>query len=121
MTIIGHNFIGGSRSAQGTTLLKVFMLRLVKLCLMSFTMPPSKRLIRPVKQPVKRLRLTAIPHLNSVLFLENIAYELDALGTDFLEIVSQETALPLARLQGERARTSGQMRLFAKVLRRGDF
>ncbi|TDI44527.1 aldehyde dehydrogenase, partial [Acinetobacter baumannii] len=22
MTIIGHNFIGGSRSAQGTTLLK---------------------------------------------------------------------------------------------------
>ena len=53
--------------------------------------------------------------------LENIADELDALGTDFLEIVSQETALPLARLQGERARTSGQMRLFAKVLRRGDF
>ncbi|KCX50559.1 NADP-dependent fatty aldehyde dehydrogenase domain protein [Acinetobacter baumannii 135867] len=29
--------------------------------------------------------------------------------------------MPLARLQGERARTSGQMRLFAKVLRRGDF
>ncbi|MDC4660439.1 aldehyde dehydrogenase (NADP(+)), partial [Acinetobacter baumannii] len=52
---------------------------------------------------------------------ENIADELDALGTDFLEIVSQETALPLARLQGERGRTSGQMRLFAKVLRRGDF
>ncbi|MFX6609193.1 aldehyde dehydrogenase family protein, partial [Acinetobacter baumannii] len=55
------------------------------------------------------------------VFLENIADELDALGTDFLEIVSQETALPIARLQGERARTSGQMRLFAKVLRRGDF
>ena len=119
--VIGHNFIGGSRSAQGTALLKVFMLRLVKLCLMSFTMQPSKRLIRLVKQPVKRLRLTAILHLNSALFLENIADELDALGTDFLEIVSQETALPLARLQGERARTSGQMRLFAKVLRRGDF
>ena len=119
--VIGHNFIGGSRSAQGTTLLKVFMLRQEKLCLMSFTMQPSKRLIRPVKQPVKRLRLTAIRLLNSVLFLENIADELDALGTDFLEIVSQETALPLARLQGERARTSGQMRLFAKVLRRGDF
>ena len=43
MTIIGHNFIGGSRSAQGTTLLKAFMLRLVKLCLMSFTMQPSKK------------------------------------------------------------------------------
>lgn len=54
-------------------------------------------------------------------FLEHIADELDGLGPDFLEIVSQETALPLARLQGERARTSGQMRLFAQVLRRGDF
>ena len=40
--VIGHNFIGGSRSAQGTTLLKVFKLRLVKLCLMSFTMQPKE-------------------------------------------------------------------------------
>lgn len=32
----------------------------------------------------------------------------------------QETALPPARLSGERARTSGQMRLFATLLRRGD-
>ncbi|PHX38133.1 ketoglutarate semialdehyde dehydrogenase, partial [Pseudomonas sp. NZIPFR-PS5] len=30
-------------------------------------------------------------------------------------------ALPAGRIQGERGRTSGQMRLFAKVLRRGDF
>ncbi|ADO50029.1 aldehyde dehydrogenase (NADP(+)) [[Enterobacter] lignolyticus] len=53
-------------------------------------------------------------------FLETIADELDALGDDFLTLVHQETALPLARLQGERARTSGQLRLFAQVLRRGD-
>ncbi len=32
----------------------------------------------------------------------------------------QETALPLARLQGERARTSGQLRMFAGVILRGD-
>ncbi|MQK16933.1 aldehyde dehydrogenase (NADP(+)), partial [Escherichia coli] len=35
--------------------------------------------------------------------------------------VCRETALPPARIQGERARTSGQLRLFATVLRRGDF
>ena len=29
--------------------------------------------------------------------------------------------MPAARIQGERGRTSGQMRLFAQVLRRGDF
>lgn len=52
--------------------------------------------------------------------LETIADELDGLGEDFFDIAHQETALPLARLQGERARTSGQMRMFAGLLRRGD-
>ncbi len=54
-------------------------------------------------------------------FLEAIADELDALGDDFVAVVCRETALPAGRIQGERGRTSGQMRLFAKVLRRGDF
>ncbi|WP_444756709.1 aldehyde dehydrogenase (NADP(+)) [Pseudomonas sp. A014] len=54
-------------------------------------------------------------------FLETIAEELDALDEHFIELVSRETALPAARIQGERSRTSGQLRLFAQVLRRGDF
>lgn len=54
-------------------------------------------------------------------FLEAIAGELDALDDDFIAIVCQETALPAGRIQGERKRTSNQMRLFAEVLRRGDF
>lgn len=53
-------------------------------------------------------------------FLNAIADELDALGEPFFAIAGQETALPLARLQGERARTSGQLRMFAGVILRGD-
>ncbi|CAI0830085.1 NADP-dependent fatty aldehyde dehydrogenase [Serratia quinivorans] len=53
-------------------------------------------------------------------FLEAIAEQLDALDEEFFNFAMQETALPLARLSGERARTSGQMRLFANLLRRGD-
>lgn len=53
-------------------------------------------------------------------FLETIADELDAAGDELFATAHQETALPLARLQGERARTSGQMRMFAGLLRRGD-
>lgn len=53
-------------------------------------------------------------------FLEAIAEELEALDQDFIAIVCRETALPAARIQGERLRTSNQMRLFAQVLRRGD-
>lgn len=54
-------------------------------------------------------------------FLETIADELDALNDEFIGYVCQETALPEGRIRGERTRTSNQMRLFAKVLRRGDF
>ncbi|MEB7577537.1 aldehyde dehydrogenase (NADP(+)) [Citrobacter portucalensis] len=53
-------------------------------------------------------------------FLDTLADELDLLGEDFFAIAHQETALPLARLQGERTRTSNQLRMFAGVLRRGD-
>ncbi|ADU49669.1 aldehyde dehydrogenase (NADP(+)) [Intrasporangium calvum] len=53
-------------------------------------------------------------------FLEAIAEEIEALGDELLERAHAETALPLARLQGERARTCGQLRMFAGVVRQGD-
>ncbi|CAA0235489.1 Aldehyde dehydrogenase [Acinetobacter baumannii] len=120
--VIGHNFIGGSRSAQGTTLLKSIHATTGEALPYEFhhaTEQEVNQACEAASQAFKTYRHTS-PEQRAI-FLENIADELDALGTDFLEIVSQETALPLARLQGERARTSGQMRLFAKVLRRGDF
>jgi hypothetical protein len=43
------------------------------------------------------------------------------LGDDFIQDVMRETALPEARIRGERSRTSNQLRLFAEVVRRGDF
>jgi len=54
-------------------------------------------------------------------FLDAIANELDALGDAFIQHVMRETALPEARIRGERSRTSNQLRLFAEVVRRGDF
>lgn len=63
----------------------------------------------------------SLPAVRRAEFLDAIADELDGLGDDFVAIVCRETALPTGRIQGERGRTSGQMRLFAKVLRRGDF
>jgi len=54
-------------------------------------------------------------------FLDAIAAELDELAEDFIKFVTRETALPPERIQSERARTSNQLRLFAEVLRRGDF
>ena len=50
-------------------------------------------------------------------FLEAIAEEIVALGAQLIETASQESALPLARLEGERGRTVGQLRLFADFIR----
>lgn len=54
-------------------------------------------------------------------FLEAIAEEIDARAEAITEIGSQETGLPEARLQGERGRTTGQLRLFAQHIRQGTY
>ncbi|MAQ35966.1 MAG: aldehyde dehydrogenase (NADP(+)) [Thioclava sp.] len=54
-------------------------------------------------------------------FLETIADEIDARGEAITEIGTQETGLPEARLNGERGRTVGQLRLFASHIRNGDY
>lgn len=53
-------------------------------------------------------------------FLESIADEIEAIGDTLIERAMQETGLPQARLAGERARTTGQLRLFAAVVRAGE-
>ena len=46
-------------------------------------------------------------------FLNRIADEIEARGAAITEIGTQETGLPVARLEGERGRTTMQLRLFA--------
>jgi 2,5-dioxopentanoate dehydrogenase len=52
-------------------------------------------------------------------FLEAIADNIEALGDELVTRAMQESGLPQARLTGERGRTTGQLRLFARVLRQG--
>lgn len=52
-------------------------------------------------------------------FLERIAEEIMALGDALLERAGLETALPAARLTGERLRTVNQLKLFATLARQG--
>lgn len=54
-------------------------------------------------------------------FLNAIADEIDARGDAITQIGSQETGLPQARLVGERGRTTGQLRLFATHILKGDY
>jgi 2,5-dioxopentanoate dehydrogenase len=54
-------------------------------------------------------------------FLDTASNKIMELGDELLDRAAQETALPRARLEGERARTVGQLRLFAQLIRQGDF
>ncbi|QIR86501.1 aldehyde dehydrogenase (NADP(+)) [Paracoccus sp. AK26] len=54
-------------------------------------------------------------------FLDAIADEIEARAEAITEIGTRETGLPEARLSGERGRTTGQLRLFAQHIRKGDF
>ncbi len=64
---------------------------------------------------------SSLPREKRAEFLEAIADEIDALGETLTERAMQESGLPHARLTGERGRTSGQLRLFAKELRLGEY
>lgn len=54
-------------------------------------------------------------------FLRRIADEIEARGAMITQIGAKETGLPAERLDGERGRTTGQLRLFADHIVAGDY
>lgn len=54
-------------------------------------------------------------------FLETVAAQILALGDELIVRAMAESGLPRARLEGERGRTVGQLKLFADLLREGSW
>ncbi len=54
-------------------------------------------------------------------FLDRIADEIEARADAITQIGSEESGLPEARLMGERGRTVGQLRMFARHIEAGDY
>lgn len=54
-------------------------------------------------------------------FLDAIAANIEALGETLIDRAVAESGLPIGRITGEVGRTSGQLRLFASVLREGSW
>ncbi|HHH9282698.1 TPA: aldehyde dehydrogenase (NADP(+)) [Pseudomonas aeruginosa] len=120
--LLGLNYIGGARSGAGELLLNSLDATTTEALPGVFhqaTEAEVNAAARAAESAYSAYRQMSA--LRRAEFLDAIAHELDALGEDFITTVCRETALPPARIHGERARTSGQLRLFAQVLRRGDF
>ena len=60
---------------------------------------------------------SALSRETRAAFLDRIADEIEARGAAITAIATVETGLPAGRLDGERARTTGQLRLFASHIR----
>ncbi|ABE34163.1 aldehyde dehydrogenase family protein [Paraburkholderia xenovorans LB400] len=73
-------------------------------------------LARQAFDPYRQLPLTVRAE-----FLDRIADGITALGDALIERAHQESGLPKARLEGERGRTTGQLKLFAQVVRAGQW
>lgn len=65
--------------------------------------------------------LRATPVETRAAFLETLAEEILALGDTLLERAHAETALPMARLTGERGRAVNQCKMFAQLIREGSW
>ncbi|MFV0388574.1 MAG: aldehyde dehydrogenase (NADP(+)) [Pyrinomonadaceae bacterium] len=55
------------------------------------------------------------------VFLRRIAENIEALGSELVERASLETGLPNARFEGERDRTTLQLRMFADLVEKGEW
>jgi NADP-dependent aldehyde dehydrogenase len=53
--------------------------------------------------------------------LRRMAWEIDTRVEDITDMASRESGLPIARLEGECTRTTGQLRLFADHIMQGDY
>ncbi|WP_407310321.1 aldehyde dehydrogenase (NADP(+)) [Pseudomonas sp. nanlin1] len=122
MHVSGYNCIAGQRSAQGQTLVYSIDAHTGERLPGAFHQATLDEVDAAVAAASAAFPLyRQLPATRRAEFIEAIAEELDRLDDDFIALTCQETALPSARIVGERGRTSGQMRLFAQVLRRGDF
>ena len=120
--VSGHNYIAGRRSALGSVTLHSHDANSGEALPYRFHQATPEEVDAAVQAAAGTYgTLRNLSTERRADFLDAIATELDALDQGFIDLVCRETALPAGRIQGERARTSGQMRLFAQVLRRGDF
>ena len=122
MSVNGHNIIGGAYSARGSVNLQSVDATTGEALPYTFVEATPDEVDAAAEAAAAAYPIyRSLPATKRADFLDAIADELDALGDEFVATVCRETALPAGRIQGERGRTSGQMRLFATVLRRGDF
>ena len=120
--ISGKNLIGYSVSAEGSTILKSVSASDGKELKENFIAATISEVNLAVEKAEKAFLLySKMPSVERANFLEAIAEEIETLDTELIERAIIESGLPKGRFLGERGRTVGQLRLFAQLLKEGNW
>ena len=121
-TLFGVNFIGGNASSRGGETFRAEHRELRRPLEPAFAVATDAE----IDEACEAAREAFIPYAASgtevrAVFLDSVASKIEDLGDALIERAAAETALPASRLTGERGRTCGQLRLFARLLREGSW
>jgi NADP-dependent aldehyde dehydrogenase len=122
MMLAGDNLIGGRRSAEGARkLVPINPATGEKLAPIyaEATTAEVNRAVRLADEVFAALQTAPVDKIAALL--DAIAAGIEGAGDALLERAQAESALPMARLQGERGRTCNQARAFAKMVRGGSW
>ena len=119
-TLTGVNFTGFTTSAKSDQTFQAFSPALNSFLEDKFSLATETEL-EYVLQLANKASVTYrnLPAIKKAEFLDAIAEEIMALGDALIDRCTAETALPAARITGERGRTCGQLKMFAQLLRDG--
>ena len=118
----GYNLLGTEESSEGGQSLQAFSPVNCESLPANFTIATTNEINKAVAKAVAAFVLYKNSTAESrAIFLETIAAEIMAAGDELIQRAILETGLPEARLLGERGRTTGQLQLFANLLREGSW
>lgn len=122
MSIHGKNFIGNDLSAKGdksSILYEIGSEKALKGKFYHATKDEVNSAISKANQAFNAYKKTT--QHQRALFLETIGDEILNLGDKLIQRTMLESNLPQARIEGERGRTVGQLKMFADLLRDGSW
>ncbi len=122
MPIHGKNILGSSVVAAGTNTFRAVNPATGEQLDPPFFDATQEELYQALELADRAFGLReSVEPAQTAAFLERIADEIEALGDELIDRCGEETALPPGRLKAERARTTGQVRLFAQVVTEGSW
>jgi NADP-dependent aldehyde dehydrogenase len=122
MDITGNNLIGNTLSATGNDTFKAANPATGEVLPQQFYLLTEAEAAAVTAKAASAFKLyNKKTAAEKALFLDTIADEIMAIGDALINRAMEESGLPAARLTGERARTTGQLKMFAKLLRDGSW